>query len=522
MAGVATSIESATASVQSSIIKPRYRDEDIMFSSMSMYDDDHFPTTNLGLKYGLVGSNNKLFIESDYFTGLWYTFLRYILMLFFKLYEYYLIINFQISELYDILKAYFWCFLTILPFPEDVSTVGPAAIFSSSSISIIKSDRNISLTNKIYQSFNQYLLLPNRIGNYILQKSLSSIVPRNRLEIRQVTGRLYIPEHIAFIFEMRALVVPQPPEVPTPFLNYDKKIVIPETKEVAQVLARRAEWSSLNYTHKAAETFRITYEAAKCICWAACSGVRTVTIFESNGYSWKDMPKMCSVILEELKNLTKKKYQVYDQIKLVNLSTSEVVNVCEQLERLSENNEGVEKSLDRLEKIDFLNIRSVNELENLDIQEDNNEYPESIVSPDSYVQSKSQIDLSYTFQTNLTVFFMSNIEADAKTFHTIRIKKEIADELNCPEIFDIPNSELKHHPSYPNYLNNKYLDPELVIKFCSSHQIPYSLSGYPLSISPASPEITPVFISQAKPANFSGFVKGLRILNREMKQSKNR
>lgn len=528
IADIASNIASATASMQSSIIKPRYRDDDVRFCTMSMYDDDNvFQNISSGAHFAVPGSNTKLFSTSSYYTALWYYFLRHVLMFFFCVYEYYLAIFLFTSDVISLFSSSLWHIMSFIPFPEDVSTVGPAAILTSTSINNFEKSNfgKLSFKNRIHRCYNDYMLFPTRIGNFILRKSLSSSLPRNRLQIRQVTGTYYIPEHITFIFEMNALVIPQPPEVPTPFLDCDKNVVVPGKKEVTQVLAKRAEWASANRTHKAAESFRIIYESAKCICWAACSGVRIVTIFDSNGYAWDDMPKLCSVILQEMKNLTKESYQVYDSIKLINLSTLEVLNVYEQHKTSSEKHEFLEddnfKKFDETEDEIYLKLNSGNlsqsPIENSKITE-LDPTPESIVSSTSDIELQDLNDPCHTFRTNLTVFFMSNKETDAKMFHSIRIKRELSKRLNKPEIFDIPNNETKHYPIYPGYLKEKYVDPEIIFRFCSPHQMPNSLSGYPLSIQPSGSEISPIFISQAKPANFTEFITGLTKLNSEYKR----
>lgn len=525
MENITTSVESAAASVQSSIIKPRFRDEDILFSTMNMFeDDDIMKNFTSSVKYAVPGTNNRLLSQSSYFTGLWYTFLRQILALWFTLYQYYLRIASLTLEFYNLTSAYFWYLLSFLPLPEDLSTVGPASIHSSSTIDLAKSQKEskeiIATGTRVYQFYERSLLLPTRIGNFILENSLRKSTPRTRMQIRQATGRFYIPDHIAFIFEMSPLVVPQPPEVPTPFLDYEKRIVIPDKKDVAKVLAQRAEWSSLHHTHKAAETFRVTYEAAKCITWAACSEVPIVTVFESNGYSWKDLKKMASVINEEMQNLTKSGYKVSDSIKLINLSTLETVSVFEDLQDFEKVNTGNELHIipesDLGAKYKFL-ANSNEEIKELDPT------PESIVS--SAVDSPTKgvekvVDAVPTFRTKVTVFFMSSKETDAKTFQQLCIRQELAEYFEKESINDkniITQIESMHYPTFSEYLE-EYINPDLLIKFCTESQAPNSLAGYPLI---ASGPNGLVFSSQAKPANFPHYWESLKTLNKTLKQKYN-
>lgn len=540
-------VESATVSVQSSIIKPRFRNEDTEFSTMSMYeDDDVFQHLTASVKFALPGSNRTLFSRSNYYMGLFYTLLRYVLSLWFTIYQYYLWLDNQMEELCTIAISLVWQLLMFLPFPEDVSIVGPASVQSATSIRTIKSPT--SFRARVFDSFNQTKLLPTKIGNLILEKSLFASVPRNRLQIWQVTGRMYVPEHVAFIFEMSALVVPQPQEVPVPFLDYEKRIVVPEKKEVAKVLAKRAEWSSLHHTHKAAETFRVIYEAAKCISWAACSGVQIVTVFEANGYAWKDMQKILGVAAEELRNLTSESYQVSDSIKLVNLDTGEFVNIYDQEETPAKDkfeNEA-EDIFEENAKSSFPEEEHAEEREEAEafkshtsefLEEHNGAdrktgiselepAPESIVDDSVGIDSMNpeSADLCHTFRTSLTVFFMSNKTTNPVTFRALRIKQEVAKRLNDPSLtaaFAGTEEELVHYPINPDYAVS-YTDPELILKFCTSNQMPYSLSGYPLVATNDvnyGPITFPVFLSEARPANFPQFVRGLVRLNSVLREN---
>lgn len=558
-------VESATVSVQSSIIKPRFRDEDTEFSTMGMYeDDDIFHQATASVKFALPGSNRTLFSRSNYYTGLFYTFLRYVLSLWFTMYQYYLWIDSQLKEWCTITTSLMWQLLMLIPFPEDVSVVGPASVQSATSVRTIKSPSSIKA--RVLDSFNQTRMLPTKIGNLLLEKSLLASVPRNRLQIRQVTGRLYVPEHVTFIFEMSALVVPQPPEVPVPFLDYERRIVVPEKKEVAKVLAKRAEWSSLHHTHKAAETFRVIYEAAKCISWAACSGVRTVTVFESNGYAWKDMQKMLGVLAEELKNLTLESYQVSDSIKLVNLDTGEIFRAYDQEETFSHdsakiqiqtepqtksyNDDGEKQGADVL--VDNVKLRFreqehaaeeeepevfMSGVHTSELSEEHNgierrtgiselePVPESIVDDSVGIDSMDpgSADLCHTFRTNLTIFFMSNKTTNPAAFRALQIKQEVKKRLSDSSLTTAladSEDEFVHYPINPDYTVS-YTDPELIFKFCTSNQMPYSLSGYPLVVSNDSnygPTTFPVFLSESRPANFPQFVRGLVRLNSVLRE----
>lgn len=516
MNDITTELASATSSLQSSIIKPRYRNEDVKFTTVNMFeDDDIFQQLTSSLKYALPGSNRSLFVHSNYYESLYYTFLRYILSFLFSVYQYYIWLTNEATESFFIINASIWNLFTIFSFSND--SVVDMKLFTQNSSNSHSQKSSIALKNISFQPFNQLRELPTRISNKILEKSLSASVPRNRLQIRQRLGRLYIPTHIAFLFEMNALIVPQPPEVPIPYLDFDKRIIVPNEKDVATVLAQRAEWTSLNHTHKISETFRVIYESAKCITWAACSGVKIVTIFESNGYAWKDMPLLASLIREEMKSLTPQSYQVSDSIKLINLDNDEIIKISENYNDVKPVYPHPKQSFQQ------------NNISLTSIYENKNEVSELDPIPESSVDESFEIesldlennDMNNIFCTNLCVFFMSNKTSNAKQFRALRIKKLILEKLNSTDSF-LSSDGIFHYPINPNYIEN-YTDPEIVLKFCTSSQTPYSLCGYPLmttnfALPFASSSFTPIILSDQHPANFPFFMRGLVKFNKMFNQ----
>lgn len=495
-----TQADYAIASTQSSIIKPRFRDDDIWFSTMGIYEkDDLQPFVGSSVRYTLPGSNMRLFIISSYFQALFYTFLRYLLLVFFTLYKYYILVASSFKKQSALFYGFIWYTLKLLPLPEQVFkfVLDPEKnIVSSYPINKRESGSNSnSIDSRIYYIYKYLRMLPTKVRKIILRKFLSSVVPRNRQDIRQATASLYIPKHITFIFEMNPLVVSQPAEIPYPYINYDKKIIIPPKKLIFNAIAKRAEWASLNHTHKAAETFRVIYEAAKCISWAAITGVRIVTIFESNGYCWNDMPKLCKVIDEELNSLTDESYQVFDYIKLVNLETGMVMNIKK-----------VPSDTSTIPSSEFMKTNAENINKNT-------------LSMESFVSSSSKISFltsakeqSHTFETNLTVFFMSNKNTDIKKVWKYQIKQDVASCLNIK----IPTSceeEDIYYPMNPYYTKD-YNHPELIMKFCTYKQNPFSFAGYHLESSQVH------FARGSEYANFKTFVEGLTELH--LKLGKNR
>lgn len=530
MSDVQSAVESAKQSVQSSIIKPRFRDEDLLFTSVKMYEDeDVLNGVSSATKYAPPGSNNLLFLRASYFMGLFYTCLRFLLTFYFTLYQYYLWIKSGTQDISEFIISNFWYILSFLPLPEDASIQGPAAMLKSTSVNSINTQVKGPIWARIFQRYVEVTLLPTRLGNLIQERSLATSVPRDRMSIRQVTGRLYVPDHVAFIFEMSPLVVPQPPEVPVPFLDYEKRIVAPDKKEVASVLAKRAEWSSLHHTHKAAEVFRVLYETAKCITWAACSGVRIATVYESNGYAWKNMEKVCIMIKEELNCLTNPTFQVYDSIKVVNLETLETIDVFSDMNNQDLYDQHNHFDTSTSSHRSAMSLPAFRELSQIKENDEHKEGPEEMVvhiepTPDSIVSSvKSNekiTEKNHTFRTNMTVFLLSNKNMDHKQFHCERGKLEIAKRVS-----NGVNIQSPHYPFFKGYYTNgsNYTDPDIIYKFCNMHGLLYSLSGYPLStFTDFDFASQPIFITDTKPANFPLFLKGLQALNSALKKDRQR
>ena len=78
-----------------------------------------------------------------------------------------------------------------------------------------------------------------------------------------------------------------PPEIPQPYLDADRKIRIPEKKEVQYVIAIRNEYFTQCKSHMAAERVRVLREIGRFITW--CCLVPTITeisIYEKMGACW--------------------------------------------------------------------------------------------------------------------------------------------------------------------------------------------------------------------------------------------
>lgn len=95
------------------------------------------------------------------------------------------------------------------------------------------------------------------------------------------------PKSIALILQLNPPMLVPPPEIPQPYLDADRKIRIPEKKEVQYVIAIRNEYFTQCKTHIAAERVRLLREMGRFITWCCLvPSIIEVTIFEKLGACW--------------------------------------------------------------------------------------------------------------------------------------------------------------------------------------------------------------------------------------------
>lgn len=104
---------------------------------------------------------------------------------------------------------------------------------------------------------------------------------------REYIPKLNTPKSVALILQINQPMFHSPPEIPQPYLDADRKIRIPEKKEVQYVIAIRNEYFTQCKSHMAAERVRVLREIGRFITW--CCLVPTITeisIYEKMGACW--------------------------------------------------------------------------------------------------------------------------------------------------------------------------------------------------------------------------------------------
>ncbi|VEU20291.1 DEKNAAC101097 [Brettanomyces naardenensis] len=454
-------------SAQSSILKPRMRPADIRFVSLKMFGKEDIES--LGPR--VSGSNVELLSEANTLAVLMFDFHRWILSYFFATYRILLSTQEILDELVVIISAYLWGFVALL-YQEDIDSYSCSADTKSTGAT------NSSGLQTAYKFASQVINFPTRLGNHALRKSLQIGVPRNRKTVRTAAGKGPFPETIGIIFEMFPLVLPPPPEVPLPYLNADKKIEVPDKKEVSKVLRERAEWLAAQHTHKASEIMRVCNEAARVIAWSACLGTRNITLQEFNGYAWKNVDMLVSLVKAELNNLDR----------------------------------GVEKRRILPDVIRFVNVRSkeVRTLGDYDYEQENGDrltplQPSPLSSSSVFAErdgpTSSGIPELLDLHANLTVFLTSGY--DELDFDKII---DIIDEKVESGTSEITSEDLIKIEKIGHRAEKSTPSPEILIKYTSVRQPKYSLNGFPLR--PCKTNLNP-FICMTKPASFPAFVRAI-------------
>ncbi|RCK55402.1 hypothetical protein Cantr_04146 [Candida viswanathii] len=99
--------------------------------------------------------------------------------------------------------------------------------------------------------------------------------------------RTNTPKTVALILQLNPPMLVPPPEIPQPYLDADRRIKIPEKKEVQYVIAIRNEYFTQCKTHIAAERVRLLREMGRFITWCCLVPTITeITIFEKLGACW--------------------------------------------------------------------------------------------------------------------------------------------------------------------------------------------------------------------------------------------
>lgn len=471
-----TSATSET-STKSSVLEPRLRDSDLRFISLNMFGKDTLKDLHSPIKPKVAGSNIGLINDATTWEMIVFDFRRRILSLLFWCYSILLEISGMSSELSIILANLFWTvfssvFLNFEQLERDFSYIQHEQK---------RSGRTTSSTIESALAFgNSIRELPLKFRHSLWKRVFRSRFPNSRFAIQLAAGKGPFPETIGFVFDMFPLVVQPPPEIPVPYLDANKKMIIPDKKEVSIVLRARAEWSAAQRTHKATETLRVCSEAAKVIVWSACIGVSNVVCHEINGYAWRNMETLISLVKLELASLDRKNsnetLKIPDYISFVNVITRQMKTLAEynlQSGAFSETSVALEGRDPLPEKSPFLSSSDLNRAT-------------STSSSDTPV--------------HLTVFLTSG----SKWTDYDKIVKLAQDLISTsPKKRSKSLGEVKF-ASVANISNAYYPSPEILLKYTSARQIAGSISGFPLH--PTDNDLK-IFSVQTRPANFPDFVR---------------
>ncbi|KAK6201059.1 uncharacterized protein RJT21DRAFT_139543 [Scheffersomyces amazonensis] len=112
----------------------------------------------------------------------------------------------------------------------------------------------------------------------------------------------FLPKSITLLLEINNDLVSPPPEIPQPYLNADKKITVPDKREIQHALSIRNEYFTHKSVYCAAEKVRLSSEIARFVTWCALiPSINTINIFERFGLLWDNIAYL-DVTLEQLGN----------------------------------------------------------------------------------------------------------------------------------------------------------------------------------------------------------------------------
>lgn len=95
-----------------------------------------------------------------------------------------------------------------------------------------------------------------------------------------------LPNSIALILKLQRNPIPTPPEIPQPFLDYDKKLVVPNEIQVSEAFRLRNEYFTHQRLFVVSEKFRMMNELSKFILWSSLSNIEFINIYEPSGILW--------------------------------------------------------------------------------------------------------------------------------------------------------------------------------------------------------------------------------------------
>lgn len=108
-----------------------------------------------------------------------------------------------------------------------------------------------------------------------------------------------LPRSISLILTMRPFEVCKPKAIPTPYLDNEKKLVVPSEKEVSDTIALRNEYFTRQRLFVVAEKFRLLSDMSKFILWSAFTTIEYINIYEPFGTLWKQNTTKSFEIIKE-------------------------------------------------------------------------------------------------------------------------------------------------------------------------------------------------------------------------------
>lgn len=95
-----------------------------------------------------------------------------------------------------------------------------------------------------------------------------------------------LPNSISLILKLRNNPIHVPPEIPQPYLDYDKKLVVPNESEVTEAIRLKNEYFTHQRLFILSEKFRMMNEISKFILWSSLTNIEFINVYESSGILW--------------------------------------------------------------------------------------------------------------------------------------------------------------------------------------------------------------------------------------------
>lgn len=97
------------------------------------------------------------------------------------------------------------------------------------------------------------------------------------------------PSSIGLVLHYHPPLLKPPPEIPQPYLDSDRKIQVPQKKDVQYAIAIRSEYFAQYQAHVASERVRVLREIGRFITWCCLvPSIETLTIMEKKAICWEE------------------------------------------------------------------------------------------------------------------------------------------------------------------------------------------------------------------------------------------